>query len=67
MKRLIIEWKERLEELYIIAGDSGMDAEGCDYEWFDLWKPEKCKGYQDVEIIPIPDKEWKKFEKYANS
>ena len=67
MKRLIIEWEERLDDLYNIASATGLDAEGCEESWFSHWLPDKRRGYNDIEILPIPDKKWKKFEEYANS
>lgn len=67
MKTLTISWGERLFDLYNIAAATGLDAEGCDEEWFSRWLPEQRKGYTDVEITPIPDVEWKKFEEYANT
>lgn len=64
---MIIEWKDRLDDLYNIASSTGFDAEGCEEEWFSFWLPDQRKGHNDVEIMPIPDREWEKFEEYANN
>lgn len=67
MKRVVIRWQDRLDDLYFIAGDTGGTADECDYEWLTEWKPKKHSKGDDVEVEPIPDDEWREFVEYADS
>ena len=66
MKRVVIGWEDRIDDLYSIADDTGATAELCDEEWWNEWKPNKHGKGDDVEVIPIPDDEWQRFVEYAN-
>ena len=67
MKRVVIAWEERLDDLYCIAADTGATADLCDDEWWNEWKPKKHGKGDDVEVEPIPHDEWEEFVEYANS
>lgn len=67
MKRVVIKWQDRLDDLYFIAGETGATADECDHEWITEWKPKKHSKNDDVEVEQIPDDEWEEFVEYADS
>ena len=67
MKRSVIKWQDRLDDLYFIAGETGSTADECDHEWITEWKPKKHSKNDDVEVEQIPDDEWEEFVEYADS
>ncbi len=67
MKRVVIKWQDRLDDLYFIAGETGATAGECDHEWITEWKPKKHSKNDDVEVEQIPDDEWEEFVEYADS
>lgn len=47
MKHVVINWEDKLDDLYFIAGEQGSDMESCINEWNDLWLPDiKKKTWQ---------------------
>ena len=67
MKRVVIKWQDRLDDLYFISGETGATADECDHEWITEWKPKKYSKNDDVEVEQIPDDEWEEFVEYADS
>ena len=67
MKRVVIKWQDRLDDLYFIARETGATADECDHEWITEWKPKKHSKNDDVEVEQIPDDEWEEFVEYADS
>ena len=67
MKRVVIKWQDRLDDLYFIARETGSTADECDHEWIAEWKPKKHSKNDDVEVEQIPDDEWEEFVEYADS
>ena len=66
MKHIVITWQERLEDLYYIADATGSAHEVCEDEWWADWRPGKAGKFDDVEVEPIPKREYVKFMKYAD-
>lgn len=70
MRVVTIKWRDRLEDLYRIADDSGCGAEACLDEWFEEWLPhikKKLGAGCSVEVAAIPDAEMVKFKHYADA